>query len=229
MKSLLHSCPSWALGLRAAHAKFGGNVIIGGIGPVEDRIRAIAHEFSEDLTSFHLLHELRTECGAYKPYNSPYAISWDGLLSGVRKGSFPRVAAITAPAFGLPGIEGGAILSEDLTIRQMAYDLHKEAIEKSMYLKGETWGEGVVIWWPAWDSERENRGQVRKSPLSRVEAWKRLRDFWIVLLDRTGGVVHLEWKPKVPGRDYVNSIHRAIRFCQEVNRALRREAMVINS
>ena len=36
-----HSWPSWTLGTRAAHAKFGGGVILGGIAPVDKRLRLI--------------------------------------------------------------------------------------------------------------------------------------------------------------------------------------------
>lgn len=224
-----HSFPSWALGPRSAHPKFGGGVIIGGIEKVADRLIAIKDNFPEDLTSFHLLHELKTDIEEYAHLNSPNAISFKDLVAGIECGKYPRVAALTVPAFGIPGVENGSILSLDEEVAERARKLHIEAIEKAYELTLSDLGEGIVIWWPAFDSKSEYH--CFDIPLLEDdEAWQRLVDFWVSVLDETQGVVHLEWKPAVPGdQDYINSIDRAIKFCCEVNAKLDYDAMLINN
>jgi|GEM_PF-1733142 len=223
-----HSCPAWVAGLRPAHPKFGGGVTIGGLDYVEERLFAIREEFPHDLTSLHLLHEMRTETTNYSALNNPHAIGWPKLVEGIREGRYPRVAALTAPAFGWPGVEHGAILSPDPKIRAIARDLHLETIEKAAFLKAEGLGEGIVIVWPAFDSHRVHR---LPTPFSYEEGWERLVEFWCELLGgQSDAVIHWEWKPCVPGeRDYVNSIGRAIKFCREINKAVGRQAMLINN
>jgi len=42
-------------------------------------------------------------------------------------------------------------------------------------------------------------------------------------------LVWFEWKPEVPGADFVNTIRRVIRFCNEVNARVGRRVLVINN
>jgi hypothetical protein len=151
---VVHSWPAWTLGPRAAHAKFGGSTIIGGIASVDQRLRIIKSTFPDDLTSGHLWHEFGTNLGAYAPFNSKDAVTWFDLVKGIEAGYYPHVAALTVPAFGIPGVQNGALLSPDPTIARMYYDMHFDGIVKSKRLKAQGWGLGVYISWPAWDSRR---------------------------------------------------------------------------
>jgi hypothetical protein len=222
---LIHSCPAWVLGPKSLHPKFGGGIVANGYGQVEVRLLEIAKNFPGDLTSMHLLHELKTTQRTYAKFNNPNAISWKSLLNGIENGIFPQVAALTAPAFGLPGIGQGSILSPNEEIARMAFKMHKEAIVKSMDLRKRKMGKGIVLWWPAFDSIVEMLRQV----LTEEQAWNILVKFWVDIIRETENdwssvledsesVILFEWKPAVPGiRDYVNTVRRAIRFCQEVN------------
>lgn len=227
-KKIIHSVPAWALGLRSAHPKFGGDAILGGIEKVEDRLIAIKKNWPDALTSGHTVHEIKTNLsGDMAMFNSPNAIEWDDLIAGIRDDRFPRIAAITAPAFGYPTAHLGSILGPDYS-QEIAYLMHLEAIQRSTYLKEQGLGEGIVIWWPAFDSMTANFAGGWPRP-EFEKGWNTLRNFWIKVLRDTGGVVHLEYKPNIPGaRDYINTPELAIRFCNEVNQALGRKAMYIN-
>ncbi len=226
---LVHSWPVWTLGPRSAHPKFGGNVILGGIKKVKDRLIVIHENFPDDLSSLHIPHELRTLNPAYRAFNSPLAIGWKNLVAGIRDGYYPEIAGVTAAMFGWKGVENGALLSEDNKVKQMAIDWQIEAIERSQYLKAEGLGKGIVIWWPAWDSFRQYHGKQRQHALTSNEAVDMLVDIWCDILERTNGEVWLEWKPEVPGKDYINSIKRAIAFANKVNQRLGRIAVHINN
>lgn len=117
--------------------------------------------------------------------DGPYAISWEDLLDGIHAGKYPKVAALTAPAFGLPGSHMGSILSLDPAAVTMARAHHIEVLERTAYLKEEGLGLGVAIWWPAFDAI------TRWLKVPRGEAWERLKAFWIELLRETGGELHL--------------------------------------
>jgi len=225
---IVHSCPAWILGPRSAHPKFAANVpAFGGIAQVESRLAAIAEYFPGDLTSLHVCHEVKSNL--YPELNSPDAIDQQALIEGIDTGCYPRVAAITAPAFGHVSLLDGALLSRDQLIVQRSIDLHLEAIDLARTLKDEGLGEGVVLWWPAFDAapyplpggDAVSHDDVRR-------AWERLVDVWATILMDSDAVVHLEWKADDPGRDYINTMPRAIRFCKAVNTALGRTAMVVN-
>lgn len=236
MAILRHSIPAWILSPRGANPKFQAGVELAGIGPVKDRllaIEALSDEFSGEtasnqpfLTSVHLLHEVRSEIPECQPFNNKNAISFGDLKSGIKDGSFPRILAVTAPAFGFIGVEQGAILSPNQEIRKMARKLHLEALERSAELKKEGSGEGVVIWWPAFDSRRLD---FEGMPLSFKGAWDKLTAFWIDLLTGNDWMIWLEWKPADPGIDYLCTLKLAIEFCNWVNETLGRKAMVINN
>lgn len=227
-----HSCPLWVLGPRTAHPKFGGSTPINGYDMVEDRCDVINDMFPGDLTSGHLLHEIATGLGAYAGWNSPNAISQQDLIQVCQNG----IAAITAPAFGLPIFTDGALLNTDASIQQMAANLHAEAIMLSRSMLSDGIGKGVTLWWPAFDSMRDYHLLGCSRPTN--EGWNMLRDSWVGILrlfdnetlGENDALVHLEWKPSVPGsRDYINSIGRAIRFASEVNELVGRRAMAINN
>jgi hypothetical protein len=235
-----HSWPSWTLGTRAAHPKFGGGVIIGGIAPVDERLRLIKKSFPNDYTSGHLWHEIGTTLGAYQCYNSPDSVSWDGLVKGVESGAYPHIAALTVPAFGIPGVQNGAATSPDPTMRQMYFNMHVDSICKTQWLKSKGLGEGIYIWWPAWDSQRKFHGESIPR-LSIQEAWDLLVSTWADIAKAAAErlakekiavsepLVWLEWKPEVPGQDYINTMGRAIRFCKEVDQKAGRKVMAINN
>lgn len=230
-----HSIPTWTMGPRGANFKFQAGVVLAGIPKVSDRLATITRlsrriktlDGEPLLTSLHLLHELKTANLRYKKYNSPNAISMEELIAGISSGRYPRILAITAPAFGFKGVENGAILSPDPDMVRMARDLHSEAIDVARTLAIEGMGNGVVIWWPAFDSRLLDR--LDRKPLPFREAWKRLKAFWVEVLDKRRGMVWLEWKPSDPGADYICTLALAIRFCNEVNKELGRVAMFINN
>ena len=220
---------------RGANPKFQAGVELAGIGPVADRMVAITGlsdriktaDGQPLLTSVHVLHEMKSAIRKYQRSNNPDAVTFKQLTSGIRRGDFPHILAVTAPAFGLPGVEHGAILSSDPRKVQMAKDLHTEAIERARELKEMDLGQGVVIWWPAFDSRRLD--VLGQKCMSYEDAWKRMVDFWIEVLKDTNGTVWLEWKPSDPGIDYLCTLGTAIRFCKAVNCGLRRQAMFINN
>jgi hypothetical protein len=164
-------------------------------------------------------------------------------LEGIEEGNYPRIAALTAPAFGWPGVEDGALLNENPSIVEMVKALHVEAIIKSKHLKSKGLGEGLAIWWLAFDSERLNHGKPREKELSREMAFQVMVNMWVEILkkaldtlDVMGIVVpddepliHLEYKPRVPGHDYISTLELACRFCEEVNDRLNRRAAALNN
>jgi len=254
MAKFVHSIPAWTMGPRSANPKFQTGIILNGIPLVEDRLLALMRlnaklETRDEqplLTSVHVLHEVKTRNPRLARYNSPSAIHPDKLMSGIRRGKFPRILAVTAPAFGFKGAQNGGILADDNT---MAIELHREALSLAERLKDEGLGEGVVIWWPSFDSRRMNvlkpinmRRTKRMSAkelvsvyldlfegLTHEEAWVSLKEFWVQQL-QDDGKVHLEWKSVDPGDlDYVCTLELAIKFCKEVNDALGRIAMLINN
>jgi hypothetical protein len=236
-----HSWPSWTLGAKAAHPKFGGGVIIGGIASVDARLRLIKKSFPNDLTSGHLWHEIGTTLGDYKSYNNKDAVAWDALVKGVESGVYPRIAALTVPAFGIPGVQNGAALNPDAKFRQMYFNMHVDSIFKTQWLKARGLGEGIYIWWPAWDSQRKYHGDLAAKPRSLKDSWNMLVSTWAdvckTVLDKlakekivpNGPLVWLEWKPEVPGQDYINTIGRAIRFCKEVDQKVGQTVFAINN
>jgi hypothetical protein len=242
------------MGPRSANPKFQAGVTLNGIPLVEDRLRALmflnakleTRDGQPLLTSVHVLHEVKTRNPSLARYNSPSAIHPDKLMSGIRRGKFPRILAVTAPAFGFKGAQNGGILAEDDT---MAFELHEEALNLAEKLKEDGLGEGVVIWWPSFDSRRMNvlepinmRRTKRMSAKELVsvylelskdrdtrEAREMLKDFWIRQL-QSGGEVHLEWKSVDPGDlDYICTLGQTITFCDQINNALGRTAMFINN
>lgn len=236
-KRKMHSWPAWALGPRSAHPKFGGSITIGGIARVDTRLQVIKSNFPDDLTSCHLLHELM-EDGDYAQFNNPNAISWPDLVRGIEEGRYPRIAALTVPAFGIPGVENGALLSPNKDIADMYYNMHVTSILKTKWLKQQNLGEGVYIWWPAFDSQRKYHGANPQFSIN--EAWDKLIEIWYGIcdevLDKTDTspagnepLVWLEWKPEVPGQDYINTLTRAIQFCGEVNSKVGGRVMAINN
>lgn len=230
-----HSLPTWIFSPRGANPKFQAGIVLAGLPYVRDRLLAVQKLNGRLktisglplLTSGHVLHEVKTRIRKYQRFNSPFAITQRELKAGISRGDYPRIAAVTAPAFGIPGVERGTILSSDRRKVQMAKDLHTEAIDLSQELKDDGLGEGITICWPAFDSGREDL--LDEKPLSFEEAWKRMVDFWVEVLDETEGKVWLEWKPCDPGIDYICTLKLAIDFCNEVNKRLGRKAMWINN
>jgi len=226
--NVVHSFPTWTMSRRPTHSKFGGKPTDSGIASVATRLHTINKECPGVGTSLHLLFELATDNPKYAKLNSPDAITMADLLALLGKGECPQIMAVIAPAFGdIPGIEYGAILSPDPEIRAMAKALHEEARDKTRQLRDAGFGKGLNIWWPAYDSWSE---RYRNMATSDNGAWDMLVDFWSNHLSDHDGLVHLEWKPSVPGdRDYINSVRRAIEFCLDVNSAVGGEpVMVIN-
>ncbi|HDR16172.1 MAG TPA: hypothetical protein ENN79_11940 [Desulfobacteraceae bacterium] len=213
------------------HPKFHSGVPGVGIDAVEDRLRLIKKEFPGDFTSLHTVHEVQTEVPEAVQFNSKNAIKWSDLVQGVTEGRFPMISAITAPAFNIPGAEFGSILNADQKVVERTQKLHIEAIKRAQFVKEHGLGKGYVIWWPAYDSHMEAyfeaAGVLQRDP---AKAFDQLVDFWVDVLKKTNGTVHLEWKPSVPGdRDYINSLGRAIKFADAVNNKLERIAVVINN
>ena len=233
-----HSIPTWTMSKRGANPKFQAGVELAGVGPVKERLLAIqklSDELSTStisgkplLTSLHILHEVRSKYVDVTKLNNPNAISRGDLKKGIKSGRFPQVLAITAPAFGFAGIERGAILSPNSLTKSMAKNLHIEAIEFAEELEGEKLGKGIVIWWPAFDARRLDLLE-NQEPMAFEEAWQKLRDFWVEILQQTKGQVWLEWKTGDPGIDYLCTLKLAIDFCNDVNKELGRKAMFINN
>ncbi len=235
MKTWVHSIPTWTMGPRGANPKFQSGVELAGIASVADRMTAIT-ELSSNiktagerplLTSAHILHEIKSPNPKYRRFNSPNAITFGDLTKGIKRGDFPHILAVTAPAFGFPGVERGAILSSDPKKVQMAKDLHIEAIKRAKELKEMGLGEGIVIWWPAFDSRRLDL--LDQPPMSLKDALDRMADFWIDVLKTTNGKVWLEWKPSDPGIDYICTLKLAIDFCARINKAFDHRVMFINN
>ncbi|MEK9180719.1 MAG: hypothetical protein AAB871_00610 [Patescibacteria group bacterium] len=230
----IHVCPSWIAGPRSAHSKFGGGVVIGGIKRVEDRLLAIKERFPNDRSSGHVFHEVAYGDPVYAHLNNPNAISFADLLKGMEAGKYPLWSAMTSPAFGLPGVENGAILNPNPEIVAIAHYGHTTAIRWSKLLKKLGLGLGHTIWWPAFDS-RLHRGLL--SSMCVEQAWEKLFAFWIRILQaipdedvcEEGDVEH-EYKPAVPGeRDWIPTPQASRNFCLELNRRVGRKAMVINT
>ncbi len=220
-----HVCPAWIAGLRKAHPKFGGEVILSGIPRIEDRLRLIHELFPDDLSSGHIWHEIRFD-GDYERHNAPGTISPKLLLEGVSSNLFPKWSAVTSPAFGLKGVENGAILNPNQSIVSMALAGHKFGLELTRRIYDAKLGRGHYIWWPAFDSHL-HRGPLAEMSLG--DAWVKLREFWTKLLEDNDYVVSLEYKPSVPGQlDWIPTMDAAIGFCNTLNSRLGRQAMVIN-
>lgn len=230
----LHVCPSWTAGPRSAHPKFGSGVIIGGIPKVEDRLLAIRERFPIDRSSGHIFHEVACDNPAYASLNSPNAISFEQLAKGMEADRYPLWSAMTSPAFGLPGVENGAILNPDPKIVAIARYGHTTAIKWSKLLKDHGLGLGHTIWWPAFDS-RLHRGPL--SIMSVEEAWEKMFAFWVPILQAIPdadickhGDIALEYKPSVPGQcDFMPTPRAARDFCLELNRRVGRKVMVMNT
>ena len=178
-------------------------------------------------SSGHILHEVKSRVRAYAKHNSECAITLIDLMKGIAAEKFPLWVAMTAPQFGFKGAERGGMLSRVKADRTMAKDLHKEAIETSQELESRGLGAGINIWWPAWASRR--LGNPQNPPMEFDEAWDTMHEFWVDVLGTTGGTMWLEWKPGDPGSDYLMTLALAIRFCQSVNKALGRKALLINN
>ncbi len=238
---ICHSSPTWIWGPKSVNSKFGGGIISGGYASVDERLRLIKREFPEDLTSGHFLHEIQTDIDGLKHFNNKNAISWKGLVDGINRGIYPSIAALTVPAFGIKGVEDGALLSPNPAICEMYFRLHVDSIVKTSWLKQEGFGRAIHIVWPAWDSQRMNHGAPGTKPLAREAAWERLVTTWVDIcraamkkLDKMkiasdGPLFWLEWKPEDPGQDYINTPGLAIRWCKEVNRRLEAEKAAINN
>jgi hypothetical protein len=220
-----HVCPAWIAGLRKAHPKFGGDVVLNGIARVEDRLRLIHERFPDDRSSGHVWHEIRFD-GLYESHNATGAISTEWLINGITENLFPKWSAVTSPAFGLNGVENGAILNPDLAIVEMATAGNDFGLKLAAILAENGIGCGHYIWWPAFDSHL-HRGPLAEMGLD--EAWSKLGKFWSDRLGRNDYVVSLEYKPSVPGQlDWIPTMDAAIRFCNMLNSGLDRKAMVIN-
>ena len=231
----VNSVPAWTLGPRARNSKFGGGVILNGIPRVEDRLVAtmklskkLKLRGDEELrSSGHVLHEIKTNIGRYKKYNASTAISYRRLVAGMRSGEYPKWVAMTAPQFGFPSAERGGMISRFPEDRQMAMDLHIEAITWSQELEQLGLGAGVSIWWPAFTARMIDNPE--EMPRNFEEAWDMMLKFWVKVLGQTGGTMWCEWKPGDPGIDYLCTIELAIKFCQAVNEELGRIAMLVNN
>ena len=209
--------------------------MLAGIPMVSDRLAAVLClskklklTGDEELrSSGHILLEVQTVNWRYKKHNAPTAIRFSDLKAGIRAGKYPRWVAMTAPQFGFRGAERGGMLSKNPADRQMAKDLHVEAIERSMELQSAGLGAGINIWWPAWTSRRMDNPEL--PAMAEGDAWNGMLSFWVDVLAQTNGTMWLEWKPGDPGIDYLMTIEMAINFCNEVNSNLGREAMLINN
>ncbi|MGA2417951.1 MAG: hypothetical protein ABSF55_01835 [Candidatus Staskawiczbacteria bacterium] len=231
----IDSVPAWALGPRSSNSKFGGNIILAGIPEVSERLVAVT-ALSRKLglagdealrSSGHILLEVKTVNRKYQRHNAPGAISFRDLKAGIRSGKFPRWVAMTAPQFGFKGAERGGMISKNPADREMARELHLEAITRSQELADAGLGAGINIWWPAWASRKVD--DPKNPPMEFQKAWETMLAFWVELLRFTGGTMWLEWKPGDPGIDYLMTLELAIKFCEAVNRALGRKAMLINN
>jgi hypothetical protein len=236
-QKITHSCPAWILGRRKVHPKFGGNEVAG-IFKVQKRLSTIKECFSNDLSSGHVFLEIGVN-GKYAVLNKPGIINCNTLFSGIVSGIFPKWSAMTAPAFGLDGAELGSILNEDPAVRARALWAHLTAMRWSRQLKRDGMGEGISIWWPAFDT-KTNRG-----PLSRLnpqKARQMLVDWWVAAMNIalkdpkiTEGLgeeerlMWFEYKPSVPGvLDFFPTMQSAIWFCKEVNNRVGRRVFAIN-
>ena len=232
---VVDSVPAWTWGERARNSKFGGNIVLAGVQKVSVRLTAIK-KLSETLglqgedelrSSAHILHEVKTANKKYMQFNSPFAVGFKALKAGIASGRFPKFVAFTAPQFGFPGAERGGMISPLEADRVMAYDLHREAIENSMELEAAGLGELIDIWWPAFTTRMFD--DPDNPPMSFAKAWDLMVNFWVKLLQETGGEIWLEWKPGDPGCDYLNTLALAVKFCHQVNSLLGRVAMHINN
>jgi hypothetical protein len=231
----VHSVPAWALGPRAASAKFGGNIITNGWDSVKYRLtQVVALSGKMGLSgesalrsSGHILHEVKTGIVEYAQHNAPGAIDFDELVAGIESGRYPQWVAMTAPQFGFIGAERGGMISRYGEDREMARLLHIEAITRSRTLCEMGLGAGINIWWPAWTSRKFD--DPRNPPMELGDAWHIMVDFWVNVLKETGGTMWLEWKPGDPGVDYLMTLDLAVEFCETINNALGRKGMFINN
>lgn len=234
MVEKIHSGPTWLFGDgRSANAKFGaGNPKLGDhlvqdrlfrIKDISTTLLANGVISSELATSGHTGLEFRSsipDC----PANRSASITFNDLMIQIRLNQIPKINAITAPAFGYPGAETGAMLSPNAQDREMAKAMHLEALQMSKTLKDEGLGYGRCIWWPAFGGWRW------QNQLSDDEAYTMLLDFWVdVLGSSEDGVMHLEFKPGDPCIDYLCTPRRAISFCHQINGLLGRKAMLLNN
>jgi hypothetical protein len=236
-QKITHSIPAWILGERKVHPKFGGG-IVAGIPQVKNRLLAIKKNFPNDLSSGHVFLEIGVN-GKYAGLNKPGIINCDTLFIGIERGFFPKWSAMTAPAFALDGAELGSILNEDAAVRERARWAHLAAIKWSRKLKKDDLGEGISIWWPAFDGEL-NRGPL--SELNRQKAREMLIDWWVETMkialndpEITEGLrdneplMWFEYKPSVPAvLDFFPTMQSAIWFCIRVNEMVGRRVFVIN-
>lgn len=216
------SCPLWILGPKKD--PFGNSYP--GIESVAERAQYICGLPPEQCshTSFHLLHEVKTEIKAYEHLNSPFAMEVDDLTE-ILEDSGKKVLAVTVPAFGFADLyRGGAILSEDRRVRMRTKDLIREGLDICVDLQSSGLGEGTDIWWPATDSLRYPYDESQL-----IDGRKRLIDFWAEML---GGEdeIWLEFKPGDPGdRDFFANTGEAIEFFVEaMNAKLGRSAAWVN-
>lgn len=239
---LIHSLPTWLFNKRPNNGKFGGGNP--GLGKTRVTERCAAIKRLSDgllrekvirepiLTSFHTLHELRTEVRGLKDHNLAGTMTLDRLIKGIKEGRFPRVNALTAPAFGpRAGVHERCILSNRELDVSDAMWLHSEVQETAALLKKEGAGEGRAIWWPAFDAlpidDIPATMTVSNELIPRSREWGRIVDFWVAVL-KNGGAVHIEYKHGDPGLDIVCTVQLAILLCQEVNKRLGRTAMLVN-
>lgn len=232
-----HSGPAWIFGRRKVHTKFGGGEVAG-IPMVRNRLLALKKNFPEDLSSGHVFLEVGVK-ERYSGLNKPGIITYPTLSAGIKDGVYPHWSAMTAPAFALDECELGSILNDDADVRQRARWAHLTAMKWSRKLKRDGLGEGISIWWPAFDSGL-NRGPLSK--LDREKARKMLVAFWaetmkIALkdaeisadLEDDEPLMWFEYKPSVPGvLDFFPTMKSAIWFCNEVNNLVGQRVFVIN-
>lgn len=241
---LVHSVPTWICGPRPANAKFGGGDPNAGRLNVSDRLAGIK-ELSTKLeqggviqhpllSSFHVGLEVLSDVEGAGVVNKEHAISYDSLRRGIRDGICPRVLALTAPAFGFPGVEQGSVFSPDASRVELAFRMHQEGLRRTVELASEGLGEGRYIWWPAFDSlALQNMGpneRISNTLIPQSEQWSKMHDFALRLLRSIDdGVISLEFKPGDPGVDIIPTLELAMRFCKEVNGELGRKGMMLNN
>lgn len=221
----LHVFDSWSAGQRKSHHKFGKDILCG-IGSLDRRLRRIHECFPEALTSMHLFHELRWDGGSWEDYNSPDAIGYFRLRRGIEESVYPKISALTFPAFGWRGTENGVILNPDPKIAEIGRLGHRQVMAWSREIKAGGLGLGHNIWWDGEDMHK-SRGPLSK--ISGDQGRQAFIDFWAPILKETGDVIHFEWKPAVPGvLGFCPTMRAAIALCWEINQLVGRVAMVIN-
>ncbi|MBS3135564.1 hypothetical protein J4401_01230 [Candidatus Woesearchaeota archaeon] len=243
-KQIIHSVPSWVVNPRPANFKFGGGDPKAGYVKVSDRlkeVKSLGEELGLELrSSFHIGLEIRTSQPQYSELiDKPGAIGKDNLVKGIRSGRFPKVLAFTAPAFGYPGTELGAFFHPDANRRQMAEDLHVEAVSLALEFEEKGLGEGKTIIWPAGDGNPIKNIpkdlMVSNELIPKSKKWGQLRDGIVNVLRRvkteTGHErkMHIEFKPGDPVLDIIPTLALAIKFCNEVNKELGWKGLWLNN